>query len=273
MIFDPVQICAILNEERVDYVVVGGFAAVVRGSSLPTRDIDIVPSRVPENLDRLARALTRMNAEIRIDGDSVPTKIDGAFLANMPFMLNLVTDFGDIDLTFTPAGSTGVFAGWKMNATSELIAEGLIVSVASLDDIIDSKQNANRAKDKAALPYLESLRDELRRRSREIPNAITMYQAAHDRKDVAASLAQFTLDARVVDDGRTYEGIDGVETFLRKAGSEYTYTRTVISAEEITTNCWRVTNRLEGNFPGGKVDLSYEFQLEGERIKRLTIAP
>jgi hypothetical protein len=46
VIFDPVQICAILNEERVDYVVVGGFAAVVRGSSLPTRDIDIVPSRV-----------------------------------------------------------------------------------------------------------------------------------------------------------------------------------------------------------------------------------
>jgi hypothetical protein len=46
VIFDPVQICGILNEERVDYVVVGGFAAVVRGSSLPTRDIDIVPSRV-----------------------------------------------------------------------------------------------------------------------------------------------------------------------------------------------------------------------------------
>jgi len=80
---------------------------VVRGSSLPTRDIDIVPSRVPENLDHLARALTRMNAEIRIDGDSVPTKIDGAILANMPFMLNLVTDFGEMDLTFTPAGRAG----------------------------------------------------------------------------------------------------------------------------------------------------------------------
>lgn len=273
MIFDPVQICAILNEERVDYVVVGGFAAVVRGSSLPTRDIDIVPSRVPENLDRLARALTRMNAEIRIDGDSVPTKIDGAFLANMPFMLNLVTDFGEMDLTFAPAGRAGGYDGWRTGATLETISDGLMVVVASLDDVIDSKRTANRAKDQAALPYLESLRDELRRRSREIPNAIAGYQAAHDRKDVATALAQFTLDARVVDDGRTYEGIDGVETFLRKAGSEYTYTRTVISAEEITTNCWRVTNRLEGNFPGGKVDLSYEFQLEGELIARLVIAP
>ena len=51
--FDPVRICEILNEEGVDYVVVGGFAAVVRGSSLLTRDIDVVPSRSKENLDRL----------------------------------------------------------------------------------------------------------------------------------------------------------------------------------------------------------------------------
>ena len=167
MKFDPVRICEILNEENVDYVVVGGFAAVIRGSSLPTRDIDIVPSHRPENLDRLGRALTRMNAMIRISGEPVPTKLDGAFLANMPHMLNLVTDFGDLDLTFTPAGRAGDYAGWKSGATSELIDDGLVVSVASLDDIIDSKRTANRAKDHVALPYLESLRDELRRQTGE----------------------------------------------------------------------------------------------------------
>lgn len=161
--FDPVRICEILNEEHVDYVVVGGFAAVIRGSSLPTRDIDIVPSRIPENLERLARALTRMNASIRIDGDSVPTRIDGAFLANMPFMLNLVTDFGEMDLTFTPAGKAGGYDGWRSGATTEIVSEGLTVFVASLDDIIDSKKTANREKDHVALPYLESLRDEIRR--------------------------------------------------------------------------------------------------------------
>lgn len=161
--FDPVRICEILNEECVDYVVVGGFAAVIRGSSLPTRDIDIVPSRTRENLDRLARALVRMNSAIRIDGDSVPTRIDGAFLANMPFMLNLVTDLGEMDLTFTPAGRAGGYEGWRSGATVEEVSEGLRVVVASLDDVIDSKQAANRAKDHASLPYLESLRDELRR--------------------------------------------------------------------------------------------------------------
>ena len=102
--FDPVRICSILNEERVDYVVVGGFAAVVRGSSLPTRDIDIVPSRAPDNLERLAHVLRRLNAKTRTDGEPVTAPLDGPFLANMPLMLNLVTEFGEMDLTFLPAG-------------------------------------------------------------------------------------------------------------------------------------------------------------------------
>ena len=167
--FNPFEMCRILNEEKVDYVILGGFAAILRGSPITTRDLDVIPDRALENLDRLGRALTRMNAMIRISGEPVPTKIDGAFLANMPHMLNLVTDFGDLDLTFTPAGQAGDYAGWKSSATSELIDEGLVVSVASLDDIIDSKQTANRAKDHVALPYLESLRDELRRQSGEFP--------------------------------------------------------------------------------------------------------
>ena len=107
----------------------------------------------------------------------------------------------------------------------------------------------------------------------EVPNAITAYQAAHDRRDVATALAQFDLAARVVDDGRTYEGSSGVEEFLRSAASEYTYTRTLVTAEEVGPDRWRVTNHLEGNFPGGQVDLSYEFQLAGGRIASLTIAP
>lgn len=161
--FDPVRICSILLEEDVEFVVIGGFAAVVRGSSLPTKDIDVVPSRDRLNLDRLGKALTRMNAKIRISGEPVPTKIDGGFLANMPHMLNLVTDFGEMDLTFAPAGSAGDFNGWRQGATAEEIEEGLTVLVASLDDIIDSKRAANRPKDQMALPYLESLRDEIRR--------------------------------------------------------------------------------------------------------------
>ena len=74
-----------------------------------------------------------------------------------------MTDFGELDITFTPAGSARDFEGWSRNATAEEVDDGLTVLVASLDDIIDSKRAANRPKDQMALPYLESLRDELRR--------------------------------------------------------------------------------------------------------------
>ena len=159
--FDPVRICTILNDEGVEYVVVGGFAAVIRGSSLPTRDIDIVPSRSADNLDRLGRALRRLGAKIRTEAEPVSAPLDGPFLAKMPLMLNLVTDFGEMDLTFVPAGRAGGFDGWRSAATEEEVSDGLTVVVASLDDIIDSKRAANRPKDQMALPYLESLRDQL----------------------------------------------------------------------------------------------------------------
>ena len=58
----------------------------------------------------------------------------------------------------------GGFDEWSAHSRSIEIAEGLSVRIASLDDIIDSKRAANRPKDQMALPYLESLRDELGRR-------------------------------------------------------------------------------------------------------------
>lgn len=109
--------------------------------------------------------------------------------------------------------------------------------------------------------------------SNEAPAAVVTYQAAHDRRDIATALAQFANDATVVDDGRTYDGAAGVETFLRTAASEYTYTRTLVAAEEIAPDRWHVTNHLEGDFPGGQVDLSYEFTIADGLITRLVIAP
>ena len=126
---------------------------------MPTEDVDVLPERSRDNLARLATALRRMNAMIRTAGESVPAVLDAEFLANMPVMLNLITDFGILDLTFEPSGSRHGYADWSADASSEEIADGLVVHVASLDAIIDSKKAADRAKDHRALPYLESLRE------------------------------------------------------------------------------------------------------------------
>lgn len=157
MRFDPLSMCRILNQTGVDYVVLGGFATAVLGSSLPTEDIDVLPSRDTENLERLAMALNQMNAQVRTSSDPVPVSIDAGFLEQMRVILNLVTDFGMLDLTFTPTGPKPDYESWDESASDEEIAESLSIRVASLGDIIASKEAAGREKDLRALPYLRSL--------------------------------------------------------------------------------------------------------------------
>jgi hypothetical protein len=161
--FDPRPICRILNEHGVDYVVVGGFAAVLHGSALPTADVDVVPSRDDANLDRLGDALNILEAKLRTAGGPVEAPLDGPFLRAMPLMVNLTTKFGDVDVAFEPSGPRRGYDDWEVDASEVEIAEGLTIRVASLDAIIDSKRAAGRPKDERALPHLESLRDELGR--------------------------------------------------------------------------------------------------------------
>jgi hypothetical protein len=163
MSFDPRLICRALNDAGVQYVVVGGFAAVVHGSPLPTSDVDLVPERGEDNLDRLSGALQAIGAKLRTADGPVDAPIDAAFLAAMPFMLNLTTDHGDLDLTFEPAGPLRGYDDWNRDAKDVEIAPGLVIRVASLDAVIGSKRAAGRPKDERALPYLESLRDQVRR--------------------------------------------------------------------------------------------------------------
>lgn len=99
----------------------------------------------------------------RTSGDPVSTRIDGRFLESVPLMLNLVTDLGEMDLTFSSSGPLDGYDGWNPHATLLTIALGIDVRVVSLDDIIASKQVADRPKDHRTLPYLESLRDQLQR--------------------------------------------------------------------------------------------------------------
>lgn len=106
-----------------------------------------------------------------------------------------------------------------------------------------------------------------------IPPVIERYQAAHDSHDVDAALASFSDGAVVHDEDETWAGTDRIRQWLTKTSTEYTYTRTLLSAEPTGTASWLVRNRLEGNFPGNVVDLRYEFTLDGDRISVLTIAP
>lgn len=55
--FDPTSILRVLARHGVDYVLIGGYAAFLHGSSVPTVDIDITPDQKDDNLKALAAAL------------------------------------------------------------------------------------------------------------------------------------------------------------------------------------------------------------------------
>jgi hypothetical protein len=155
-----------LAAHQVRFVVIGGFAAVLHGSTLFTADADITPDPDPANLRRLCTALNEMDARIRTvsEPDGLPFRCDENFLAPMA-MLNLRTVHGDVDLSFRPAAFEGGYESLAHHALSFDVG-GFVVQVAALPDIILSKETANRDTDRAALPLLRALQDEIERRER-----------------------------------------------------------------------------------------------------------
>ena len=90
----------------------------------------------------------------------MPFDCTGAFLQRLPedSILNLTTVAGDLDLAFRPSGTQG-YADLEQDAAQIEAAEGTHILVASLADIVRSKEAANREKDRMALPRLRRLRD------------------------------------------------------------------------------------------------------------------
>lgn len=147
---------AVLDEHGVAYVLIGGMAAVSHGSPFPTEDVDITPALGQDNVRRLSAALHHLDARIRVEGtpEGLPFDHDATSLAAARTW-NLTTAHGDLDLSFVPAGTTGYDDLRRDALATDLF--GVVVQVASLDDVIRSKQAANRPKDQRVLPALRDL--------------------------------------------------------------------------------------------------------------------
>ena len=107
----------------------------------------------------------------------------------------------------------------------------------------------------------------------DLPQAATTYLAAPDVRDVDRALAAFAQDAEITDEGQTYSGRAKIGDWLAKSGTEWTYTSETVSAARIDAEHYDVIRHLEGNFPGGVVDLRYRFTLRDDLISELVIAP
>jgi hypothetical protein len=146
----------VLDEHGVQFILIGGFAAVIHGSPYVTTDIDVVPERSLDNLGRLSAALRAMNARVwsASEPEGIPFDHDAASIANVR-VWNLITDLGRLDLTFEPAGTSGYEDLARGAIRLEIL--GAQVDVAALADIVRSKEAAGREKDRLVLPVLRRL--------------------------------------------------------------------------------------------------------------------
>ena len=155
-VFAPHEILAALDRHGVRYVVIGGLAAILHGAPHVTTDVDIVPEEALRNLERLSEVLRELNAKIRVVGeeDGVPFGHDADSLARVRIW-NLVTDRGNLDITFEPSGTYG-YEDLRRDAV-RMTVRGVEVPVAALADVIRSKEAADRQRDRAILPTLRRM--------------------------------------------------------------------------------------------------------------------
>jgi hypothetical protein len=134
---DQAELLRALVRNGVEFVVVGGVAAQLRGWSGATTDLDIAVASEESNTARINRALAEVGL-IKTDIGGLGTSFE--------------TRYGRLEIV-RRADGIGKYDDWMRNAT-EMEFDRLTIIVAATDDIVRSKESSNREKDRAVLPAM-----------------------------------------------------------------------------------------------------------------------
>lgn len=144
---------AILRALReVEFILVGGVAAVVQGAPIATQDVDILYRIEPTNISKLEAALTELDAVVRDDPRRLRLRI--THLETKGHKLTM-TRAGALDVLGSINAEELVFED-LLPHTDRMDFEGLEVLVLRLDKLIELKRRLGRPKDLAVLPILEA---------------------------------------------------------------------------------------------------------------------
>ena len=140
-----------LHDADVEFIVVGGLAAVLNGAPVNTYDVDVVHKRTEENINRVIPVLDRLDSVYRIQPDRRLRPSRSALLSSGH--QNLITRHGPLDLL----GTIGEGLGYEElvpHSTEMLIAQDVGVRVLNLEMLIEIKEKLGGEKDRAMLPLL-----------------------------------------------------------------------------------------------------------------------
>ncbi|MCE9576159.1 MAG: hypothetical protein K8W52_23625 [Deltaproteobacteria bacterium] len=145
-----------LVDAGVDFIVVGGAAAVIHGAPVTTQDLNIVPLQAPDNLARLLGLLTRLDTRfrpVRVDRDIAPS---AEHLAGQG-QLDLITQLGPLDILLRLHDARAYAE--LLPRSREIVDGDLAVRVIDLDALIEIKRSTGRARDAMVVPLLIAIRD------------------------------------------------------------------------------------------------------------------
>lgn len=144
-----------LQRYGVEFMVIGGQAAVLLGSPVSTFDVDLCYRRTKDNLRRLAEALREVHPALRGAPPDMPFRLDAESLG-LGSNFTFDTDEGPLDLL----GWVEPFGNYEaLLPRSEVIEVGEVeLRIIGLDDLIAIKRHINRPRDRAQLVQLEALK-------------------------------------------------------------------------------------------------------------------
>ena len=140
-----------LIEAGVDFILVGGLAAVVQGAPVTTMDVDIVHNQSPENTARLLAFLKSIGAFHRRPDDKLIEPQEGD-ISGMGHAL-FTTRLGPIDVF--AAIEEGRAYGDLLEHTVAIGFRNRTIRVLDLKMLIQLKRASTNLKDKQRLPVLE----------------------------------------------------------------------------------------------------------------------
>jgi hypothetical protein len=110
-----------------------------------------------------------------------------------------------------------------------------------------------------------------------LPPVIMEYLAASAQGDTDAVVSCFIDDGRILDEEQEWRGTAAIRQWRDRVATAYEYTVQVTGARALSNldgaERHDVDVHLEGNFPGGQVDLTDRFALRDGRIAVLEIVP
>jgi hypothetical protein len=144
-----------LADSKVDFIICGGFAALLHGGSLLTRDVDIICPMDSENLLRIFDALAGLNPCHRMTPQRLAFTKEQAEVGGLK-NLYLGTDWGQLDCLGEIKGLGGFKECLPLSQTIRI--SGLEILTLTLDALIEAKRSMGRPRDLQTVLELEALR-------------------------------------------------------------------------------------------------------------------